>query len=36
MLQPRNDERTLDAPRTTIPQPKPGPQFAGWGPRLRF
>ena len=35
MVHPRNDERRLEAPRTTIPQPKADPNFGGWGPRLR-
>lgn len=36
MLYRRTDERRNETLRPTIPQPKTDPNFAGWGPRLRF
>jgi hypothetical protein len=36
MIKPRQLDKSEPAPRPTVVIPKPGENFAGWGPRLRY
>jgi hypothetical protein len=36
MIKPRSIDKSPDATRPTLPQPKNPGEFGGWGPRLRY
>jgi hypothetical protein len=36
MIKPRTMEKSPDASRPTLPQPKSDREFGGWGPRLTY